>query len=114
MIAHNTTIRIYVNKIENRITLQIKTRHYLEILTPETMKLLSSTKSKIIKNKKGESTFCSEITEGMLVRYYITNNNYEQKSRVLHIFFPNKPFGKLLDVSLKNLIFQKTFHLEFS
>ena len=78
------------------------------------MKLLRSTKSKIIKNKNGENIFCSEITEEMLVRYYITNNNYERKSRVLHIFFPNKPFGQLLHVSLKNLVFQKTFHLEFS
>ena len=39
-------IKIYVNKIENRITFKIKTGCYLEILTPEMMKLLGSTKSK--------------------------------------------------------------------
>ena len=43
----NQSIRIYVNKIENRITFKIKNGYYLEILTPETMKLFRSTKSKI-------------------------------------------------------------------
>ena len=43
----NPSIRIYVNKIENRITFKIKNGYYLELLTPETMKLLGSTKSKI-------------------------------------------------------------------
>ena len=40
----NPSIRIYINKIENRITLKITTGYYLELLTPETMKLLGSTK----------------------------------------------------------------------
>ena len=34
----NSSIRIYVNKIENRITFKIKTRYYIELLTPKTMK----------------------------------------------------------------------------
>ena len=42
----NSSIWIYVNKIENRITFKIKTGYYLELLTPETMKLLGSTKNK--------------------------------------------------------------------
>ena len=50
----NPSIRIYVNKIENRITFQIKSEYYLELLTPETMKLLGSTESKITKDKNGE------------------------------------------------------------
>ena len=37
--------------MENRITFEIKTGYYLELLTPETMKLLESTKSKITKNE---------------------------------------------------------------
>ena len=36
----NLSIRIYINKIENRITFKIKTRYYFELLTPETMSLL--------------------------------------------------------------------------
>ena len=47
----NPPIRIYVNKIENRITFKIKTGYYLEFLTPETMELCGSTKSNITKMK---------------------------------------------------------------
>ena len=47
----NPSIKIYINKIENRITFKIKTGYYLELLTSETMKLLGSTKSKIIKDE---------------------------------------------------------------
>ena len=49
----NPSIKIYVNKIENRITFKIKTGYYLELLTPETMKLLGSTESKITKDRNG-------------------------------------------------------------
>ena len=41
----NLSIKIYLNKIENRITFKIKHGYYLELLTPETMKLLGSTKN---------------------------------------------------------------------
>ena len=47
----NPSIRIYVNKIENRITFKIKTEYYLELLTPDTIKLLGSTGNKITKIK---------------------------------------------------------------
>ena len=43
----NSSIRICVNKIQNKITFKIKKRYYFELLTPETMKLLGSTKSTI-------------------------------------------------------------------
>ena len=39
-VADNTTIMIYVNKIEIRITFKIKTGYFLKIITPEAMKLL--------------------------------------------------------------------------
>ena len=54
---------IYINKIENRITFKIKPGYYLKLLTPETMKLLGSTKSKINKDKNGENVPHLEITE---------------------------------------------------
>ena len=47
--------QIYVNKTENRVTLKIKNGYSLELLTPETMKLLGSTKNKINKDKNGEN-----------------------------------------------------------
>ena len=50
----NPLIRIYINKIENRITFKIKTGYYLDVLTQEIMRFLGSTKSKINKNEKGE------------------------------------------------------------
>ena len=59
----NPSIKIYVNKIENRITFKIINRYYVELLTPETMKLLGSTESKITKDKNGENVFHLEITE---------------------------------------------------
>ena len=51
----NVTIKLYINKIENRITFKIKTGYYLELLTLETMKLFGSTKSKITKDENGEN-----------------------------------------------------------
>ena len=49
--AVNPSIKLHINKIENRITFKIKIGYYLELSTPETMKLLGSTKSKITKKK---------------------------------------------------------------
>ena len=50
-VADNPSVKIYVNKIENRITFKIKTGYYLELLTPEKMKLHGSTKPKTTKNE---------------------------------------------------------------
>ena len=57
------SIKIYVNKIENWVTFKIKNGHYLELLTPETMKLLGSTEIKITKDKNGENVPHLEIVE---------------------------------------------------
>ena len=71
---NNPSIRIYVNEIENRITFKIKAGYYLELLTPETMQLLGSTKNKITKDKNGENVAHFEITEAVLVHCNIANN----------------------------------------
>ena len=107
------SIRIYVNKIENRITFKIKTGYYLELLTPETMKLLGSTENKITKDKNGENVPHLEITEVVLVHCNIVNNDYQQDSRVLYTFVPKNPFGSLLEISPKTHIFLKTFSSKF-
>ena len=86
----NPSIVIYVNKIENRITFNIKARYYLELLTLETMKLLGSIKSKINKDKNGENVSHLEITEIVLIHCNIVNNDYQQDSRVLYTFVLNK------------------------
>ena len=98
----------YVNKIENRTTFKIKNGYSLELLTHETMKLLGSTENKITKDKNNENVPHLEITEVVLVHCNIVNNDYQQDSRVLYTFVPNKPFGSLLEISPTNHIFLKT------
>ena len=105
------SVQIYVNKIENRVTFKIKNGYSLELLTPETMKLLGSTENKITEDKNSENVPHLEITE--VVHCDIVNNDYQQDSRVLYTFVPNKPFGSLLKISQTNHISLKTFHSEF-
>ena len=90
------SVQIYVNKIKNRVTFKIKNGYSLELLTPETMKLLGSTENKITKDKNGENVPHLEITEVVLVHCDIVNNDYQQDLQVLYTFVPNKPFGSLL------------------
>ena len=103
--ADNPSIKIYVNKIENRITFKIKTGYYFELLTRETIKLLGSTENKIIKDEI--------VSQLVSVHCNIVKNNYQQDSRVLHTFFPNKSIGQFSDILPKNFIFLKTFDSEF-
>ena len=101
----NRSIKIYVNKIENRITFKIKNGYYLELLTTETMKLLGSAESKTTKDKNSENMSHLEITKLVLVYCNLVNNDYQQDSRMLYKFVPNKPFGSLLEFSPKNHTF---------
>ena len=80
-------------------------------MTPVTVKLLGSTKSKKTKDENGENVTYLEITEVILVYCHIVNNNYQQNSKVLYTFIPNKSFGQLLDISPKHVIFFKKFWL---
>ena len=106
----NPSIRMYVNRIENRITFKIKNGYSLELLTPETMKLLGSTESKITKDNNGENVPHLEIIELVLVHCNLVNNNYQQDSRILFTFVTNKTFGSLLEISPTNQVFLKTFN----
>ena len=107
------SVQIYVNKIENRLIFKIKDGYTLELLTPETIKLLGSTKNKITKDKNGENVPHLNITELVLVHCNIVNNDYQQDSRVLYTFLPNKPFGILLEISPTNHVFLKIFNSEY-
>ena len=78
------------------------------------MKLLGSTENKITKDKNGENVPHLEITEVVLVHCNIVNNDYQQDSRVLCTFVPNKPFRSLLEISPTNHIFLKTFNSEYN
>ena len=75
----NPLIKTYVNKIENRITLKIKTWYYHKLLTSETMKLLIS------KDKKCEKVPNLEVDEIVLVPWNIVNNGYQQDLRIYQV-----------------------------
>ena len=77
------------------------------------MKLLGSTKSKLTKSENGENVHNLEITEIVLLHCNVVNKNYQQNSRILYAFVPNKSFGQLLNISLKNHIFNN-FYTEVS
>ena len=81
-------MRIYVNEMEKRIAFKIKAGYYLELLTPETMKLLRNTKSKRTKDKNVGNVSHLEITEVTSVHCDIVNNDYQHDSSVLYTFTP--------------------------
>ena len=78
------------------------------------MKLLGSTENKITKDKNGEHLPHLGIIEVILVHCNIVNNAYQQNSKVLYTFVSNNSFGQLLEISLTNFKFLKTFNSEFS
>ena len=106
-------IEIFVSKNENRITFKIKNGYYLELLTPETMKLLGSTESKITGEKDGENVPHLEVVELVLIHCNVVDNSYQQNSRILYTFVQKKPFGSLLEISSSNHTFLKRFNSEF-
>ena len=67
---------IYKNKTENRIKFRIRTGYYFKLFTPETMKILGSTKSKITNNKSGENMPHLEITKVLLLHCNTINSDY--------------------------------------
>ena len=71
------------------------------MLTPETLKLLGSTKSEITKDKNVENVPHLENKEAVLVHSNIVNIDYQHDLRVLHTFVPNSSFGQLLEISPK-------------
>ena len=107
------SVQIHVNKIENRIASKIKDGYSLELLTKETMKSLGSTENRITKDKNGENVPHLEFLEAVLVNCNIANNDYQQDSRVLYTFVPNKSFGSLPDITSANHIFLKTFNSQY-
>ena len=84
----NPSMRIYKKKKEKRLTFKIKTGYYLERLTPETMKLFGSTKSKITKKENGKNVPYLEITEIVLIHCNLTVINKIQES-CIYLFLIN-------------------------
>ena len=113
-LAKNPPIQIYSNNIKNRIVFKIKTGCKLELLTPETMKLLGNTKKDVDKDKDGENVPKLESVEVVLVHCNLVKNDYQHTSKVLFSFVPNKQFGQLINISPHSLTMMNTVNTEFS
>ena len=105
---------IYVNEINNRIVFKIKSGYKLELLSKETMKLLGSSADTIDGDKNSELVPKLESVDLVLVHCNLVNNSYQQASKVLFAFVPNKKYGQLITVSPERLIMLKTVNTEFS
>ena len=86
--TENPPVQIYPNKIKNRVVFKIVAGYKLELLTPETMKFLGSTKKKDVeKDKVGETVSKLESVEVVLVHCNLAKNDYQHTSKVLFSFF---------------------------
>ena len=113
-LTENPPVQIYPNKIKNRIVFEIKTGYKLELLTPETMKLLGSTKKDVNSDKNSENVPKLESVEVVLVHCNLVKNDYQHTSKVLFSFVPNKQFGQLINISPHSLTMMNTVNTEFS
>ena len=113
-LTESPPVQIYPNEIKNRIVFKIKTGYKLELLSSEMMKLLGSTKKDVDQDKDGEDVPKLESVEVVLVHCNVVNNNYQQVSKVLFTFVPNKQFGQLINISTHSLTMPGTTNTEFS
>ena len=90
---HETIVDNHLIQIYTRNVFKIKTGYKLEVLSPEIMKLLGSTKKDVNKNKDWEDVPQLDPVEVILMHSNLVNNNYLQASKV-----PNKQFGRLINV----------------
>ena len=108
ILAQKPPIQIYPNKIKKRIVFKVKTGYKLELLSPETMQLLGSTKKDVDQDKDGEDLPKLESLEVVSVHCSLVNNSYQQASKVLFTFVPNKQFIQLLTVSPNSVTMLET------
>ena len=113
-LTDNLPVQIYANKIKTRIVFKIENGYKLELLTPETMKLLGSTKNVIDKDKNSENVPKLESAEVVLVHCNLVKNDYQHASKVSFSFVPNKQFGQLLTISPHVFTMMNTVSTEFS
>ena len=112
--TENPPVQIYPNKIKNRIVFKINIGYKLELLTPETMKLLGNTKRDTYKDKNGKTLAKLESVEVVLVHCDLVKNDYQHTSKVLLSFTPNKQFGQLRNILPHSLSMMNTVNTEFS
>ena len=113
-LTDNPSIKIYSNKIKSRIVFKINNGYKLQLLTPEKMKLLGSTKNVADKDKNSENVLKLESVEVVLVHCNLVRNDYQHVSKVLFSFVPNKQFGQLLNISPYVFTMMNTVNTEYS
>ena len=83
------------------------------MLSPETLELLGSTKKDVDKDQDGEDVLKLESVEVVLMHCNLVNNSYQQTSKVLFTFVPNKQFSQVITISPHLLAMLKTANTEF-
>ena len=101
IINDNPSIKIYSNKIKNRILFKIKNSYKLEL------------KKNVDKDKNGQNVPKLEIVEVALVHCSLVKNDYQHTSKVLFTFVPNKKFGQLINISPHAFTMMNTVNTEF-
>ena len=107
-------MQIYANKIKNKTVFEIKRNYKLELSFPKTMRLIGSAKKDKDQDKDEEDVPRLESAEVVLVHYNLVNNNYQQASKVIFTFVPNKQFGQLITNGPHSLIVLNATNIEFS
>ena len=107
-------MQIYANKIKNKTVFEIKRSYKLELSFPKTMRLIGSAKKDKDQDKDEEDVPRLESAEVVLVHYNLVNNNYQQASKVIFAFVPNKQFGQLITNGPHSLIVLNATNIEFS
>ena len=93
--------------------MKIKTGYKLELLTPETMRLLGSTKKDVDADKNSKNVPKLEsLEEVLLVHCNLVKNHYQHLSKFLFSFVPNKQFGQLINISPHSLTMMNTEYSE--
>ena len=112
-LTENLPVQIYPNKIKNRIAFKTKTGYKLELLTPETIKLLGSAKKDVDKDIDGEIVPKLESVEVFLVHCNLVKNDYQHTSKVLFSFVLHNQFGELINISPQSLTMMNLVNAEF-
>ena len=112
-IADVSPVLIYVNEMNNRIFFKIKSGYKLELLSKQTMRLLGSLTDSIDGDKNSELVTKFESADLVLVHCNSVNHSYQQASKALFTFVPNKKYSQLITISPNSLIMLKTINTEF-
>ena len=94
--------------------IKIKAGYKLELLSKETIALLGGSSNTIDSDKDGELVHELEVVEVVLVHCNLVNKSYQQASKVLFTFVPNKQFGQLITIIPYSPTMLKTTNAEFS